>query len=337
MQFRFSRMVVLIVGLSLAASACGRYSISSIRSAKAFQDGIGLYQRGDYVPATEHFTEAIRLNPDFPFSYFFLGNSYDKMYRPARKGEAENDAYLQKAVENYRQSIDHLKGRTEEQAPQFLNLSYQYLIAAYGSDRLNDFAKAEEAAKELIQTTPDEPGNYQALARLYQDQGRNEDAEAMFVKAAEVRPNDPVGFQMLANFYNQQGDFDKTIAAFQKRADLEPNNPEAWHTMGTFYYDKALRDTRLPMETFRKFVSAGIAAEDHALKLNDEYYEAVTFKGMLIGLQASRERDVAVQKRLLAEATALREQSLTLRKKQEAGAAATAAATASGKPKPAGS
>jgi tetratricopeptide (TPR) repeat protein len=335
MQFRFSRLVVLVVGLSLAASACGRYSISSIRSAKAFQDGIGLYQRGDYVPAAEHFDEAIRLNPEFPFSYFFLANSYDKMYRPARKGEAENDGYLQKAVENYRQSIEHLKGRTEEQAPQFLNLSYQYLIAAYGSDRLNDFAKAEEAAKELIATTPNEPGNYQALARLYQDQGRNEEAEAMFVKATEVRPNDPVGFQMLANFYNQQGDFDKTIAAFQKRADLEPNNPEAWHTMGTFYYEKALRDTRLPLDTFRKYVSSGIAAEDKALELNHEYYEAVTFKGMLIGLQASRERDVAVQKRLLAEATALREKSLDLRKKQEAGSAAAAAATA--KPKPSGS
>ena len=158
----------------------------------------------------------------------------------------------------------------------------------------------------------------------------------MFVKAAEVRPNDPVGFQMLANFYNQQGDFDKTIAAFQKRADLEPNNPEAWHTMGTFYYDKALRDTRLPIDTFRKYVASGVSAEDRALKLNEEYYEAVTFKGMLIGLQASRERDVAVQKRLLAEATALRERSLDLRKKQEAGAAATAAAAAA-KPKPAGS
>jgi tetratricopeptide (TPR) repeat protein len=335
MQFRLNRMVVLVAALSVAAGACGRYSINSIRSAKAFQDGIGLYQRGDYVPAAEHFEEAIRLNPDFPFSYFFLGNSYDKMYRPARKGEAENDAYLQKAVENYRHSIERLKtpeAAEHEQAPQFLNLSYQYLIAAYGSDRLNDFTQAEAVAKELIATTPDEPGNYQALARLYQDQGRNEEAEAMFLKAAEVRPGDPVGYQMLANFYNQQGDFDKTIGAFKKRAELEPTNPEAWHTIGTFYYDKALRDTRLPLNTFRQYVGEGIAAEDKALELNDEYYEAVTFKGMLKGLQASRETNPATQKQLLAEATTLRERSLALKKKQDAGAAAAAAAA-----KPAGS
>jgi tetratricopeptide (TPR) repeat protein len=328
MQSRSTRLIVLVVGIAVGAGACGRYSINSIRSAKAFQDGIAEYQRADYVPAAEHFEEAIRLNPDFPFSYFFLGNSYDKMYRPARKGEAENDEYLQKAVDNYRRSIERLKGRPEEQAPQFLNLSYQYLIAAYGSDRLNDFSQAETVAKELIATTPDEPGNYQALARLYQEQGLNEEAEAMFIKAAEVRPTDPVGFQMLANFYNQQGDFDKTIAAFQKRADLEPTNPEAWHTMGTFYYDKALRDTRLPLDQFRKYVSAGISAEDEALELNESYYEAVTYKGMLLALQASRERDTAVQKRLLDEARTLRERSVALQKKQQAAAAATAAATA---------
>jgi tetratricopeptide (TPR) repeat protein len=326
MQFRFTRIVLLIVGLSLATTACGKYSISSIRSAKAFQDGIGLYQRGEYRGAAEEFEEAIRLNPTFGFSYFFLGNSYDKQFRPARKGEAENDAFLVKAVENYRKSIDYLKGSTEQQAPQFLNLSYQYLIASYGSDRLNDFAKAEEAAKELITSVPDEPGNYQALARLYQDQGRMEDAEGMFIKAAEVRPNDPLGYQMLANFYNQQGNFDKTVEAFQKRANLEPNNPEAWHTMGTYYYDKSFRDTRLTPAIAKKYVAEGLAAEDKALSLNNEYYEAVQYKSMLLSLQASRfESDNAVKKKLLGEAQTYYERALDLRKKQEA--TATPAAT----------
>jgi hypothetical protein len=49
---------------------------------------------------------------------------------------------------------------------------------------------------------------------------------------------------------------------------------------------------------------------------------------MLLALQASRERDTAVQKRLLDEARTLRERSVALQKKQQAAAAATAAATA---------
>src|SRR5690349_12115712 len=98
MQFRFARTVVLVAGLAIATTACGRYSIGSIRSAKAFQDAIGQYQGGRFAEASANFEEAIRLNPDFGFSYFFLGNSYDKLYRPTRKGEAENDAYLTRAV-----------------------------------------------------------------------------------------------------------------------------------------------------------------------------------------------------------------------------------------------
>ena len=321
MQFRFARTVVLVAGLAIATTACGRYSIGSIRSAKAFQDGIGQYQGGNFADASKNFEEAIRLNPDFGFSYFFLGNSYDKLYRPTRKGEAENDGYLQKAVDNYRKSIDHLKTSTEPQAAQFLNLSYQYLIAAYGSDRLNDFTQAEGAAKELIATTPNESGNYQALARLYQDQGRVEEAEAMFVKATEVKPNDPIGYQMLANFYNQQGEFDKTLAAFQKRADIEPNNPEAWHTMGTFYYEKAYRDSRLPPAQAKKYILAGLEAEDKALKLNNDYYEAVSFKNMLLTQQARVESDAAVKKRLLEEAKSYYDRAVDLRKKQESSTA----------------
>ena len=245
MQLRMTRMAVLILGLGLATAGCGKYSINNIRSLMAFRDGTELYKASNYKAAAEAYEQSIQYNPEFGFSYFYLGNSYDKQFKPARKGEADNDAFLPKAVENYRKAIDKLATSTEPQAAQIRKLSFEYLVAAYGSDRLNDFSKAEEVAKELIGTEPDEPANYQALGRLYEDQGRYEDAEAMFTKAAEVKPTDPVGYQLLAAYYNRQGEFDKTVAAFQKRADLEPTNPEAWHTMGTFYYDKALRDSRL--------------------------------------------------------------------------------------------
>jgi tetratricopeptide (TPR) repeat protein len=325
MQLRFTRIVVLLVGLSLATAACGRYSISSIRSAKAFQDGLSLYQKGSYAGAIEEFEEAIRLNPEFGFSYFFLGNSYDKMYRPTRQGEAENDSYLPAAVENYRMAIDKLTDSEEAQAEQFRNLSYQYLIAAYGSDRLNDFSRAEEVAKELIASVPDEPGNYQALARLYLEQGMNEEAEAMFVRGAEVRPDDPVGYQMLANFYNQMGDFENTLKAFSRRAEIEPNNPEAWHTMATFYYDKVLRDTRLAPAVANEYLDSGIEAADQALELNPEYYEAVSFKSMLLTLKANKEPNNAAKKVLLNEAADYYERALAL---QEAQAAAPIQETA---------
>jgi tetratricopeptide (TPR) repeat protein len=321
MQFRFTRMIVLIVGVSLAATACGRYSIGSIRSSKAFKDGLEEYQKADYRSAVESFERSTQLSPDFQlagFAYFYEGNAYDKLYRPARKGEPDNDANLEKAVENYRKAIEKLASSDLPQAGQFRNLSFQYLVAAYGPDRLNDFSKAEAVAKELIAAEPNEPTNYQALGRLYQDQGRNDEAEQMFIKATEVQPNNAVGYQLLANFYNQTGDFDKTLAAFQKRAEVEPNNPEAWHTMGTFYYDKVLRDTRLSPSVAKGYLQAGNQAEDKALALNDQYLEAVQYKNMLLTLQANKEPNIETKKQLLQEATKYYQKAMQMRATQSA-------------------
>ena len=104
MQSRLTRAAVLVVGLALSTAACGRYSFSSLASSKDFQDGIKAYQKQDYRRAAEEFEGAVASNPDFPaagFAYFYLGNSHDSLYKPARKGEAENDAHLQKAVEKW--------------------------------------------------------------------------------------------------------------------------------------------------------------------------------------------------------------------------------------------
>jgi tetratricopeptide (TPR) repeat protein len=126
---------------------------------------------------------------------------------------------------------------------------------------------------------------------------------------------------MLAFYYNRQGQFDKTMDAFQKRANLEPNNPEAWHTMGTYYYEKVLKDKSLSKDAAKNYLTAGIQAEDKALALNNDYFEAVTYKNLLIRLEANQEKDRAVQKRLLDEADQLRDRALAIQKQQ--GSAAT--------------
>jgi tetratricopeptide (TPR) repeat protein len=316
MQVRFTSAVVLIVGVAAGSSACGKYSIGSILSLKAFKDGVGLYEKGSYSAAIPKFQESVTQNPDFGFSYFFLGNSYDNLYRPGRKGEAANDANLPKAVENYRLAIAKLANATDPQAIKFRKLSYEYLIAAYGADKLNDFAQAEPVARELISLDPNEPTNYQALAKLYEDQGQYDEAEAAYRKAIEVKPSDPLGFQLLAGYFNRQGEFDKTMEAFQQRANMEPNNPEAWHTMGSYYYDKAYRDKSLARDVAKKYVMAGLVAEDKALAIQHDYFSAMTYKSLLLRLQALYEPSPAVQKNLMAEAEKLRMQAVALEKKQ---------------------
>jgi phytoene dehydrogenase-like protein len=84
-----------VLGLSVATAACGRYSISNIRSLKAFQDANALYNKADYRAAIERYEAAIAHNPDssnaiLGFAYFFLGNSYDNLYKPARAFAAKD-------------------------------------------------------------------------------------------------------------------------------------------------------------------------------------------------------------------------------------------------------
>ncbi len=332
MQSRFTRVVVLVAGVSLAAAACGKYSISNIRSLKAFQDGTDAYNRKDFAGAAEAYARAIEHNPENGFAYFFLGNSNDNLFKPARKGDPENDAYLTKAIENYRKAIEKLAVSEEPQAPNFRMRSYEFLISAYGPDKMNDFSKAEPLALELISIAPNEPGNYSALSRLYEDQGRYDEAEAILKKLAAQRPNDPLSYQFLAGFYDRQGNFEKTIEAWRQRANAEPTNPEAWQAIATFYFDETTNNKQLRPAVARDYTIAGIEATDKAIELNPEYFEAVAYKNILLRQRANYERDPALQKKLIAEADVLLKQAEALQAKQSGAAAAAAAAAATKKP-----
>lgn len=326
MRWQFTRVLVLVAALGLAAAGCGKYSIGNLRATQAFQSGNEMYQKGQLKEALVHYDNAINYNPDLGYAYFFRGNVYDQMYKPTKRGEADNDVNLDKAVENYRIAIDKLKSSpdrdTDASIAKILKLSYQYLIAAYGNDKLNDIEKALPVAQDLIATEPNEPTNYQAMGKLYEENGRYEEAEQNFTKAIEVKSDDPTAYEVLAGFYDRQGEVQKTLDALEKRAAMEPNNPEAWHTLGAKYSETALKNTRLAREQAREYVLRGIAAEDQALKSNPEYFEGLAFKNILLRQQANYERDPALQKRLLGEADQIKAQAEAIRRKQNAAAAA---------------
>ncbi len=305
----------------MSFTGCGQYSISNIRALKAFKDANDLYKKNEFKAAVAGYEEALQRNPDFfGITYFFIGNCYDNLYKPARSGEPENDAYLQKAVENYKLATEKIKD-TDPQGPQIRKLAFEYLIATY-NDKLHDLAKAEPVAQQLIRMEPNDPSNYEALGKLYEDSGRYDEAEAQFLKAIEIKPNDPTAYQALAGYYNRQGQFEKTMDAWNKRAEHEPNNPEAWHTIATYYTDELMREKRLTKDKQKEYVDKGVAADDKALALNAEYFEALSYKNILLRFQANIEKDPAKQKELLAEADELRNKAMEIQKKQNAAAGA---------------
>lgn len=304
--------LALIAVLGIALAGCG--FVNEVRSKKAFKDGNKAYAASDWRGAVEHYERAITLDPSEAQIHFYLGNAYDNLYRPARAGEAQNDAFLEKAVEHYRAGAEKL-----DENPSLRRLSLEYLVAAYGPGKLNDPTLAEPVVIQMIEIEPNEPSNYFALAKIYEDSGEYELAEETFNRAREVRPNDPAVYMQLAGYYNRQGEFDKTIEALNTRVSIEPNNPEAHYTVATYYWDKAFRDFRLEDKEKMQYVLSGIEAVDKAIAIRDDYMEAIAYKNLLLRLQANLETNPARQQALLREADILRDRATELRKQKAAG------------------
>jgi len=304
----------------VALSAAGCAQLAQLQAMKAFKAANAAYQAQDYKKAATLYEEALAANPNLAQAYFFLGNSYDNQFKPSRKGEADNDVMLTKAVEYYQKAADALGQSPVPEEKKIGKLALEYLVAAYGVDKLNDPAMAEPVVQKMIQLEPGEPSNYFALAKIYEDAGVYDEAERMLIAAREARPNVPDVYMQLAGFYNRQADFDKTIDALTQRTKVEPNNPEAFFTISTYYWDNAQRNALLSDADKRMQVERGLEAVNRALAIKGDYMEALVYKGLLLRVQANLEKDAGKQQALLKEANALRDQAEEIKKKRQGGA-----------------
>jgi tetratricopeptide (TPR) repeat protein len=208
---------MLALGSVTSSVACAK--VNEIKAKKAFKSANQAYQAADYKKASDLYEETVAADPNLNSAYFFLGNSYDNQYKPSKKGEEANDALLTKAVDNYQKAAEKLSASDKADDKKLGTLSLQYLVAAYGPDKLNDPAKAEPVVQKMIQLEPNEPSNYFALAKIYEDAGAYDEAEKVLQQAKAARPTDPAVYMTLAGYYNRQGHFDKTIEALEERAE----------------------------------------------------------------------------------------------------------------------
>ena len=309
-------------GASLASAAVLALSISvgcaqvgQVTAKRSFKAANAAYQAQDYKKAAGLYEETLKEDPNLAMAYFFLGNSLDNMYRPSKKGEPENEALLTRAVENYTLCAEKLGGSAIEDEKKLAKLSLEYLVAAYGADKLNDPAKAEPVLIKMIEMEPTEPSNYAVLAKIYEDAALYDDAEKVLLMSKAAKPKDSSVYLQLAGFYNRQGRFDKTIESLNQRAEIEPNNPEAFQTIAGYYWDETRGDSGLTEDQKKEYITKGLEAVDKAISLKSDYVEAITFRGLLLRLQANVEKNPAKQQELLKEASALSDKANELRKK----------------------
>jgi tetratricopeptide (TPR) repeat protein len=312
-RVRMVSTLAVVLGISLAAGGCGRYSLNALKAQKAWKDGNAAYTAQDYAKASEKYEYVLQMDPSRTEAHFYLANSYDNRFRPTRLGEPDNDALMQKAVEQYRLAAERAPD------PQIKKLALQYLVAAYGAEKLNDPSQAEPIVQQMIQLEPNEPSNYFALANIYEEAGRYEDAEEAYLRARELRPEDPVVHSTLAGFYNRQGDHPKMLGALTEAANVQPDNPEGYYRLSVYYEEIVRKDHRLPRATKLDYSLKGIEAADKALAINPMYSEAMVYKNILMRHQATVETDRTKQQQLIKEADVLLERATEINKKRATG------------------
>ena len=327
--------LALVIALTVPLVSCAFFD--QLGAMRTFKDANTFYQRGDYEQAIEEYmavVETVEADPNSELSqamsvaYFYVGNSYDSLYTPAFRGQAENDAYLDRAEEFYQKAADAVPN------DDFKKLAMQYLVATYGPDKLNDPTSRATLLLDMIELEPDNPENYFALAQLYEQSGLAEFAEASMTSVRAFLDDDPTVYLQLAGYYDRAGNFDQMIVQLRERARIEPDNPEAFYTISTTYWNKAFRDFTITQDQKLEYIMSGLEAADDAIALNDRYVDALVYKNILLRMQAGEmvcvDTDdtecINTQDGLIAEAEELEALAQQIQDEQRAQAAAAPSA-----------
>ena len=324
MQHTLVRAAFMALTLVPLASCSFFDELGAVR---IFKDANVAYGRGFYDEAIELYEQVIEtiettgaeseLAQQLTAVYFYMGNSYDSLYRPGDPSD-ENRHNLEEAIRYYQLAAE------KSAQPSLRTLSMQYLVAAYGPDKANNPALSEPVLREMILRDPENPDNYFRLAQLYEEAGLFQDAESVYQSVQSFRTDDPAVYLQLAGFYNRAGEFELTIDALEQRAMIEPDNPEAYYMISTFFWEKAFRDFRITQEEKIEYIMSGVEAADRALELNDRYVDALVYKNILLRMQANETDDLDERDALIEQADELRALAEELQEAQQAGAAPAA-------------
>jgi TonB family protein len=109
-----------------------------------------------------------------------------------------------------------------------------------------------------------------------------------------------------------QDAFPTAIEKLEVAANHDPSNAAAQHVVATFYHAK-LSDPALTREARISYIERGLAAEDRALAVEPDLFEALVYKNLLLRAQADLESDPARRAALIRQADDLRARATTSR------------------------
>lgn len=142
--------------------------------------------------------ESASLDPNSPYTYFFLG----QFYRYKDKIKARDN------FEKYVGLIPHSCWANNA-------LGYVYL-------ELGNYADAERMIKKALELKPDYTNAMNNLANVYKAQGRNAEANGYYWKALDRNPKYFTAWTNLAISYHSTHSFDSAAICYTKALEIKP-------------------------------------------------------------------------------------------------------------------
>lgn len=303
---------------------------NSVRAKAAFKDGNKEYTAENFKKAIEEYTQAVEMDPNFSEAYFYLGSSWQALFRPGNE-TPENAERIGKAIEYFQKSLETNKQATANQKKVRTN-TLAALAGIFAEPPKQDPAKAFEYMQQLLQEAPNDTKNLYAVANLHEKFNQIPEAEATYKKVTELNPSDAKACSALAAFYNKplwdsKSRFDEAISTLERCASLDPNDPSGHFKVATFFWDKAFRDPFINDQQKSGYADKGLAAVDTALKIKPDYWEAIVYKGLLYRVRATLAKNPRERAELLDQAATLQKMALDMRKQQQAASGEAGAPT----------
>ncbi len=187
----------------------------------AIQNGINLYQAGDYKEAAESFARGINIAPQADYTADaakYMASSYLKI------DETEN------AIKAYKRGIELNAYNTDLR----LDLANLY----FSQDRYNE---AETHYSDAVVIDPSAE-NIFSLGQLYLKQEDYSKSKEQFNKVISLAPESGAGYYGLGLVYSKMDDYEDAVEQFEKATDLDDEMAEAYAELGYTYADKGDMD-----------------------------------------------------------------------------------------------
>ena len=230
------KLALLCGALLLALGACG---CRRLKARDHLNKGVQDYRNAQFLPAIEHFKQAVILDPTLLNARLYLATAYAQLYVPGGDSP-DNKKIAQQAIDAFQDVLKMDEPKTSASTTALASIAQIYYS-------MKDFDKAKEYNQDRIKLEPNNPEPYYWIGVLDwavcfpNAQNLRRDHNLDMAKDA-AHPNElPVIPEKLRKELAEKNGalVEEGLSALQKAIELKPNDVDSMAYLNLMYRQKA--------------------------------------------------------------------------------------------------